>query len=360
MEQSKKKRLSRFLFPVGVLALVAFGFWQTAVDDSLSNSPVQAMNGKTTRFLYVPIAVKGEPTVIGTASVTPAPTVTPTNTATSTNTATQEPSPTPTSTQTVTNTPTPTSTSTPTSTPTPTATDTPGENIIVYGSNSYGNQELIAINLSQNSYEQVGTLAFPTQAMAQDSLTGYVYYFESQKTGNRFGYWDPATATNHIIRVYQPAPGFYAKRMDFSPDGTLYMMDNEEGLFTIDKITGNYTFWGTVTGMVTGSYHGTGDMAFAPDGTLYVNTYENLYSIDLNSLQATLVASDMIEIGQGTNTMWTGLAYCEGQFYASDIDIDTEENTAVSALFHFDPGNGTTTFLFYTNYIINDLTSCSP
>ncbi len=301
------------------------------------------------------------------ASPTPTATHTPLPTATHTPlppTATNTPIP---PTPTATNTPvppTPTATNTPVP-PTPTATNTPLPTMtpttvplthIIYGSNSYGAQEMVAFNINENNYAVVGTVALPTQAMGLDPLTGYVYYFEWQTTGNEFGYWNPTTATNTIVRVYNPAPGFYAKRMAFAPDGTLYLMDSLENLYIIDKQTGNYNLLGYVSGMITGWLDGTGDMVFTPDGTLYVNTYENLYTVDLSTLQSTLIAENMLDLNQSGRNVWTGLGYCDGYLYATDA----EELLGVSALYRIDPNDGTATFMFYTNLIINDLTACLP
>jgi hypothetical protein len=295
----------------------------------------------------------------------------PTATNTSLPTATNTPLPTATNTPlpTATNTPLPTATNTPlptaTNTPLPTATNTPLPTAtpttlpvtnIVYGSNSYGDQEMVAFDIDDNSYQVVGTIAFPTQAMGLDPFTGRVYYFDWRTNGNEFGYWDPATGANTLVRYYSPAPGFYAKRMAFSPDGTLYLMDGQENLYIIDKISGDISFVGYVSGMVTGFLGGTGDMAFATDGTLYINTYENLYSVDLTTLQSTLIAEDMLNLPQPGLTLWTGLGYCDGYLYASNA----EEYWGVSAFYRIDPVDGSATFLYYTNLIINDLTSCLP
>ena len=258
------------------------------------------------------------------SAATPTNTPLPTNTPTATNTPINTPTNTPqapTATNTLLPTNTPTNTPPATNTPTPTVTPTPGPSShIIYGANSYGSQEMVAIYLPQNTSEVVGSVAVPTQAMDQDPETGYVYYFDWQTDGNVLAYWDPATASNTIVRIYNPAPGFYAKRMAFAPDGTLYMMDHRENLYTMDKVTGNYTLLGRVRGMVTGSLSATGDMAFTPDGTLYVNTYENLYTLNLATLQPTLIAENMLDLNQTGHTVWTGLVYCDGYRYGYTVE----------------------------------------
>ncbi|MCB8965370.1 MAG: CSLREA domain-containing protein [Ardenticatenaceae bacterium] len=294
-----------------------------------------------------------------TATNTPEPpTATATNTpepptATATNTP-EPPTATPTNTPepptaTPTNTPEP-----PTPTPTNTPTATPPTSAILYGTNNYGNYEVLALDVIQNTFQQVGSTAFGSQAIAQETATGFVYYFEAGTDGDEFGYWDPVTGANVTVRVYNPAPGFYAKRLDFAPDGTLYMMDSRDRMYILDTQTGDYVYQGYVSGLITGPYRGTGDMAFAPDGTLYIATYRNLYTVDVNTLRSTLLYTDMIPIeGQGT-VVWTGLGYCNGFLYGSHA----ESATGLSAIFRIDPATGDETLLFYTNTVLNDLTSC--
>lgn len=227
--------------------------------------------------------------------------------------------------------------------------------LTIYGSSAYGNLEMVAFDLD-SSYEVVGSVFVPTQAIAQDPATGYVYYFEWTTGGDVLAYWNPATGGNTVVRNYSSAPGFYAKRMDFAPDGTLYLMDDHERLYTINKNTGAYSLVGTVTGMVTGSYGATGDMAFAPDGTMYIATYENLYRVNLPSLQATLIAQNMIDVNLPGEELWTGLGYCDGYLYATDA----REATGLSSFYRINPNGGGTTLLYDTNLILNDLASCVP
>jgi hypothetical protein len=228
---------------------------------------------------------------------------------------------------------------------------------IIYGANAYGRTDMIEINLTQNTYQKVGDIAFGTQAIEQDPETGYVYYFEWTNSSDEFAYWDPATATNTIVRTYDPPPGFYPKRLAFSPGGTLYGMDHDDRIGTINKHTGDITLLGHVTGLETGDLKGTGDMAFAPDGTLYVVTYQSLYTVDHETLVATLLYSDLIQ-GEGI-MVWSGLAYCDGLLYASDIEAtDNNDPNPLSQIYSIDPATGELTELFYIHTLLNDLTSC--
>ena len=222
---------------------------------------------------------------------------------------------------------------------------------VVYGANQVG--QMIAIDLSAQSTTAVGTLLFGTQAIDQDPATGYVYYFERTTSGDQLAYWNPTTRTNTVVRTYVPPPGFFAKRMAFSPAGTLYMMDQTNRLYTIDKTNGNIVHLGKVNGFVSGSVGGTGDMAFAPDGTLYAVTYQNLYTVNITARTATLRYANLISGTTGLR-VFTGLAYCNGALYASDAD----ESSGGSSVMRIDPATGTVTNRFASIAILNDLSSC--
>ncbi|MCP4272227.1 MAG: DNRLRE domain-containing protein [Gammaproteobacteria bacterium] len=221
---------------------------------------------------------------------------------------------------------------------------------IIYGMNAYGSMDVVEINLGLGTHQITGEAAFQNQAIDQDPETGYIYYFEWTDSGDEFAYWDPATATNTIVRAYNPAPQLYAKQMAFSPDGTLYILDNDDGLYTIDKHTGDLTFLGYVSGLETGEWSRTGDFAFDPDGRLYVATYQRLYEVDLDTLLATELYSNMLQ-GQ---EVWSGLAYCNGILYASNIKLPIE----ISDIYSIDPATGTVNRLLTTQIVLNDLSSC--
>ena len=66
-----------------------------------------------------------------------------------------------------------------------------------------------------------------------------------------------------------------------APDNTLYMSDDDDILYTIDKITGDITTLGPVLGMDVGAPAIGGDMTFTPDGSLYAVNLTYLFFIDI-------------------------------------------------------------------------------
>jgi chitodextrinase len=218
----------------------------------------------------------------------------------------------------------------------------------VYGANR--DRQVFEINLTTGAVVQSGTLLVGTQAIEQDPETGYVYYFERGSSGDDFAYWNPATGANLRVRRYVPRPGFFAKRLAFAPDGTLYLMDDTDVLWTIDKQTGNLTRLGFVSGLVTGSRQGTGDIAFGPDSTMYLNTYRNVYTVDRASLTATPLFLNVL----GTGQIGTGLAYCNDALFASLEDIPAQQTRVV----RIDLFTGAVLPVAAGLWVLNDLTSC--
>jgi len=230
---------------------------------------------------------------------------------------------------------------------------TPGD-LIVFGANAYNLNEIYAINLTQQTSSLVGELAFGSLAIDVDPQSGYMYYFEWQRSATRFGYWDPVTGTHTLVRVYNPSPKVNFSRMAFHPNGTLFMMDDRDRLYLIDKVTGDITLLGATSGMASGEFRGTGDMAFAPDGTLYVATNQHLYTLDVITRQVTLIAADMLS-GHEVD-IWSGLAFCNGMLYGADIHHVA--GVDYSNLYRIDPITGATEFLFMNPNYVNDLTGC--
>ena len=191
------------------------------------------------------------------------------------------------------------------------------QDTIIYGGNAYGRSDVIEINLTTGPVSTSGLL-FDTQAIAQDPATGYVYYFE-WASGNDLAYWVPGSGSS-VVRTYDPTPWGFAKRAAFGPDGYLYLMDDDGDLYTIDKDNGEVLNVRPIQGLQTGS-SSSGDMAFGPDNMLYIVISENLYRVDMESdpLVAETLATNMIPGGGWT--VWTGLAICDGKFYASDVNF---------------------------------------
>ena len=234
------------------------------------------------------------------------------------------------------------------------------EDIIIYGANAYYRADVIEINLTPPySSQWADDLLFDTQAIALGP-DGKVYYFEWADSGNELARWDPLTNTNELIRTYDSTAWSIAKRADFHPDGSLYLMDSDGELYEVDTGSGDLTYIGLVEGIPTAS-SSSGDIAFSPDGLLlYIVIGENLYSVDMADMSAsafpkdaTLLDSNMIPGGGWT--VWTGLAFCDGALYASDVNFFNRN----SSIYKIELNAGyPVTHLINTGTMLNDLTSC--
>ncbi|MCR9276681.1 MAG: Ig-like domain-containing protein [Pseudomonadaceae bacterium] len=228
----------------------------------------------------------------------------------------------------------------------------PGD-IIIYGSNRLA--EMWELNITLGTYTLAGYGSFGNQAMEMNHHTGEVWYTEMLNSWDQMGAWDPNTGMNSIAHTYDPRIGRFAKRLAMAPDGDFYMMDAGDRLYRIDSDTAEDTLLGNVNGLQRGSLGGTGDMAFADDGTLYVVTYRNLYTVDVATRQPTLLFADMIPNEPDSEVVWTALAWCDGMLYGTDVRVEYGD----SYVYSIDPVSGQVTKLFETDTYFNDTTSCS-
>jgi uncharacterized repeat protein (TIGR01451 family) len=171
---------------------------------------------------------------------------------------------------------------------------------------------IYTVNTTTGVATSVGNLSFASAGIARQPGTGLIYYYAQNATGGRYSAatWNPATGTNTTlsgtVNVYMP-------RLAFKSDGTLYGMDSNNVLYTLNTATGaTASTVGTVTGggLPTGL---GGDMAFSPTGTLYLVAGTNLYTI--TGTTSALVGAT------GIGTALAGLAFAtDGALYASDTN----------------------------------------
>lgn len=179
----------------------------------------------------------------------------------------------------------------------------------LYGLTNNSPYTIYTIDSTTGAATSVGTLSFASASLSRHPTSGLLYYTATTASGGKYqvATWDPSTSTNTIltstINVYLP-------RLAFKSDGTLYGMDSNNNLYTLSTTTGAIL---TTSGPVTGGGLTTGlggDMAFAPDGTLYLVAGSDLYKI--SGTTATLIGAT------GTATL-AGLTFAaNGALYASD------------------------------------------
>jgi hypothetical protein len=197
---------------------------------------------------------------------------------------------------------------------------------LVYGLTN--NAQVEAIDLKTAVTTQVGTLAFGTAAADRNPIDGKFYYVEQNTDTPRIATWDPATNTN--VTLSTVSLGGPVMRAAFNAQGVLYVTAGNSDLYVISTTTGAATRVGTLT--VNGSplASPSGDMAFAPDGTLYVNDGGALYAANVATLTATYVGSDgsvgSVQVAFGSDGLLYGTV-TTGDLYR--IDLNTGAATLI-------------------------------
>ncbi len=141
-------------------------------------------------------------------------------------------------------------------------------------------------------------------AMAQRPSDGLVF-FTTEVTNGAVFTWNPATPTTAPVQIGTVGAGIGALlRLAFSASGVLYGMDSvTQHLYTLDQSNGAATVAATLTGVPTGA---GGDIAFAPDGTLYMGVTRNLYRVPLGGGAVTNLGA-VANISGGVN--FSGMAF---------------------------------------------------
>jgi hypothetical protein len=171
--------------------------------------------------------------------------------------------------------------------PSNTASATTAANI-VYGFTNAG--QLISVNAGNATTTPLGTLAFGTAAGSYDPVTGRFFYIEQNTSTPRVAYWDPATQQNVVfgaISVSGPV-----MRATVNANGVLFITAGNSDLYTIDTSTGAANYYGTITANGSPLPTPSGDMQFAPDGTLYVDDGGSLYDVNFATLSGTYLGND--------------------------------------------------------------------
>ncbi len=198
----------------------------------------------------------------------------------------------------------------------------------LYGTRAYS-RTVYKIDMENVAHPVVaGELAFRAEAIATHPNSGEIYYLG--RLGNpvnglylhRIGVWDPETGENRElpVRTYLGQ----GVKLTFAPDGALYGAhhNNSSRLFTIDTVSGEWTQFETLNVNLTGS----GDLAFAPDGTLYNldGMGRRVQIVDLNTGNVRTVATVNVDNLTGLGFAQNGRAYVSRVYgRIGELDLST-------------------------------------
>lgn len=141
-----------------------------------------------------------------------------------------------------------------------------------------GTRNIYTINADGTStvvFTNYGATA--SSAMAQRPTDGMIFFITQAVNGAVFT-WNPSTSATAPVQIGTAGAGISViSRLAFSPGGILYAIDSTtQNLYTINTATGAATVAAVLSGVPANT---TGDMAFAPDGTLYLGVSQNLYTV---------------------------------------------------------------------------------
>lgn len=180
----------------------------------------------------------------------------------------------------------------------------------IFGVNQ--SSDLIEVDPTTGEFDVIAELEFGSWAVTVDPDTGFVYYLSTN--GNSLGEYDPVTGDSDSFPVTGASIG-NVSRLAFHPlDGVMYAGDQDLKLFTLTT-GGEAILLGTISGIAVGG----GDIAFSPDGTLYVIGHDGiLYTVNIGTLVAT-------EVAQTGLSRPSGLAWGDDGLYVSNMsDNDTK------------------------------------
>jgi uncharacterized repeat protein (TIGR01451 family) len=187
------------------------------------------------------------------------------------------------------------------------------------------------------------TLNFGSSASADHPYTEKTYYID--RYGNDLAVYDHTLDSHSIVGSTGVTDSYFTK-LAFDLYGELYGLTDKHDIYQIDTSNGLATTLGNLSGIDTGA-----DIIFDEANTLYLLDRDgSLFTVNLSTLNTTLVKETGI-IGV------TGLAYVKGLFYVSTaINAYTNSN-----IYSMDKnGDNITKLNSEPQPIINDLSSCLP
>lgn len=203
---------------------------------------------------------------------------------------------------------------------------------------SIDNHNIYQINPSTGTVTTVSTTTlFPSIGAAFDGTS--LYYWNAQGSNRGIGRWNPLTDTHILLNGVDISE----ENADVSADGTLWLLDrtfskadgvlqgdNTGNLLNIDKITGVRTINSSLPFDGIGGF-GVGDIAWGPDGKLYISTINASYFWDSSNNYIWDPATSTLTKMPGD--YHAGLVWLGDKLYGSK----TLSGTHTGALFELDP-----------------------
>lgn len=192
---------------------------------------------------------------------------------------------------------------------------------MLYAVNS-SNTEIYSIDVETGILDVVGNMPYKSIANAADKINNRVYA-ANNKAPFQLGYYDLATGAFTVTGNFS----WNFPRMDYNPDdGLLYISKNDK-LYKVNPANAQILQTYSIVGLHNKTYC---DIAFAPDGSLFVGAKLGIYSsvFDGNTINVTRISDATLP------TSITSLAV------ASNGNLFTSVSNANGKIIEFNPETG--------------------
>ena len=196
-----------------------------------------------------------------------------------------------------------------------------------------GNGDVYSINTTTGAAAQIGTLSFGTNAAGRDPFSSNFYYVSTGTSSVNISAWNPFDGSNTVVATNVPLSGAVAEAA-FATDGTLFLTTDVGDIYAFDNDNDVTTLKGNIHAGGSTLNTGDGDLAFAPNGTMYVETSSELYSIPRSSIDAGTGAGSIIT---ATNIGPTGTGNLQIAFGQNGVLFGTD---AAGQLYTVNPATG--------------------
>jgi len=197
-----------------------------------------------------------------------------------------------------------------------------------------------SIDTTTGAATQIGTLSYGTNAAARDNYSGNFYYIEDDTSTPSISTWNPNDGVNTLVDASIQLSGPTGQAA-FRSDGDLFLTTDTGNLYEVDTDNGVVTPNGNIHANGTSLATNDGDIAFAPNETMFIETNSELYSVSSSAIDAAFNSSSIItatdigptnspnlQIAFGQNGVLFGTD-ANGQLYS--LNTSTGAATAIGA-----------------------------
>ncbi len=147
------------------------------------------------------------------------------------------------------------------------------------------NGRVYSINTTTGADTQIGTLAFGTEAAGRDPYSSNFFYISTASPTAELAEWNPFDGQNTIVDS-SVSVGSTVALAAFRADGTFFFTDSTGDLYSLNVDNNAETELGTLHVNGNALATGSGDIAFSPNGTLFIESSSELYSVTPAALAA--------------------------------------------------------------------------